>query len=124
VRVGIVATPRPHRSKSISSSPRVKWLAVSSRNRHDIEERLRINDSPVELSLELNAELECVSGAVDAYIEHQVSELARMKRYDNKLQNQVRDERHQKANETFLWVALVCKELRDVKKWDVLHAKL
>ena len=82
-----------------TSSSRVKWL-VSSRNRHDIEERLRIDDSPVELSLELNAE--SVSGAVDAYIDHKVSELARMKQYDSKLQHQVKDQLHQKANETFL----------------------
>ena len=100
-----------------TSSSRVKWL-VSSRNRHDIEERLRINDCPAELSLELNAK--SVSGAVDVYINHKVSELAEMKRYDAMLQNQVRDQLHQKANETFLWVALVCKKLRDVKKWDVL----
>ena len=44
-----------------------------------------------------------------------------MKGYDTKLQNQVRDQLHQKANETFLWVALVCKELEDVKRWDVLQ---
>ena len=51
----------------------MKWL-VSSRNRHDIEERLRIKDSPVKLSLELNAE--SVSRAVDTYIDYKVSELA------------------------------------------------
>ena len=88
-----------------TSSSRVKWL-VSSRNRHDIEERLRIDDSPVELSLELNAE--SVSGAVDAYIDHKVSELARMKQYDSVLQDQVKDQLHQKANETFLgWPSFV-----------------
>ena len=95
------------RNVSISSS-RAKWL-VSSRNRPEIETELRINDSRVELSLELNAE--SVSGAVDAYIDHKVSELARTKGYNNTLQDQVRDQLHQKANETFLWVALVCKEL-------------
>ena len=63
----------------------MKWL-VSSRNRHDIEERLRIKYSPVKLSLELNAE--SVSRAVDVYIDHKVSELAGMKGYDTKLQNQ------------------------------------
>ena len=91
-----------------TSSSRVKWL-VSSRNRHDIEEHLRINYSPVKVSLELNAE--SVSRAVDTYIDHRVSELAGMKGYDAELQNQLRDQLHQKANDTFLWVALVCKKL-------------
>ena len=54
------------------SSSQVKWL-VSSRNQPNIEERLTIKDSKVELSLELNAE--CVSEAVVAYIDHKVSEL-------------------------------------------------
>ena len=100
------------------SSSRVKWL-VSSRNRPDIEEKMRINDSTVKLSLELNAK--SVSAAVAVYIDNKVSELAKMKRYDIKLENQVRDQLHQKANKTFLWVALVCKRLQDVKKWDVLQ---
>ena len=103
-----------------SSLSRVKWL-VSSRNRRDIEERLKFNYSPVKLSLELNAE--SVSRAVDAYIDHKVSELARLKGYNSILRNQVRDLLHQKANETFLWVALVCKELEcpDIEEWDVLR---
>ena len=100
-----------------TSFSRVKWL-VSSRNRHDIEERLKINDGPVTLSLELNAE--SISKAVDAYIDHKVSELARMKEYDSKLENQVRDQLHQKANETFLWVALICMELGKIRKWKTL----
>lgn len=59
-----------------TSSSRAKWL-VSSRNRPDIEIDLRINDSRVDLSLELSTE--SVSRAVDAYIDHNVSELARTK---------------------------------------------
>ena len=42
-----------------------------------------------------------------------------MKGYDTELRDQVRDQLHQKANQTFLWVALVCKELEDVESWDV-----
>ena len=104
------------RNTSISSS-RVKWL-VSSRNRHDIEIRLRVVDSRVELSLESNAER--VSGVVHAYINHKISELARKKGYDPEFQSQVSKELHQKANKTFLWVALVCKELAEAEDWDVL----
>ena len=99
-----------------TSSSRVKWL-LSSRYRREIEEQLRINANRVNLSLELNAE--SVSAAVDAYIASQVSELAQTKKYDHKLQKHVEDQLHQKANGTFLWVALVCKELRGVEGWDV-----
>ena len=100
-----------------TSSSQVKWLC-SSRNRPDIDVGSRTNDSSIKLSLELNAK--SVSGAVDAYIDHKISELARMKGYDNKLRDQVREQLHQKANETFLWVALVCKELGNVRKWNAL----
>ena len=99
-----------------TSSSRVKWL-VSSRNRHDIEERLGIDDSLVKLSLELNAA--SVSGAVDAYIDHKVSELDRLKQY-KEVRVQITQELRQKADGTFLWVALVCKELESVESYDAL----
>src|SRR5205814_10397618 len=58
--------------------------------------------------------------AVAVYIDHKVSELAHTKGYDSKLQGQVTEQLHQKANDTFLWVALVCKELVNVRKWNAL----
>lgn len=82
---------------SMSSSP-VKWL-VYSRNRPDIEGRLRISDCTVKLGLELNAK--SVSAAVAIYIDRKVAEPAKVKQYDITLQNQVRDQLHQKGNETF-----------------------
>ena len=42
-----------------------------------------------------------------------------MKGYEPEFWDQVRVQLRQKANETFLWVALVCKELEDVESWDV-----
>ena len=66
--------------------------------------------SQAKLSLELNAN--SISEAVDAYIDHKVSELTQLKQNDGVLQRQVRDQLYQKANGTFLRVALVCKELR------------
>jgi NACHT domain len=100
-----------------TSSCRVKWL-VSSRNRRDIKEQLGTNESTVQCSLELNAE--SLSQAVGVYIDHKVSELEQRKRYDPNLRDRVRNELHQKANHTFLWVALVCKELRKVNNWNAL----
>ena len=66
--------------QTLSVSSRVKWI-VSSRNWPDIEERL-VNTGQ-NLSLELNEE--SVSTAVSIFIRHKVSELARRKKYNNKI---------------------------------------
>jgi NACHT domain len=100
-----------------STSRHIKWI-VSSRNRHDIEWRLRLDDTRMRLSLELNARH--VSSAVDIYIDYKVLQLASLK-HNRTLQGQVRDRIRLKANGTFLWVALVFKELQDVQSWDVLQ---
>ena len=92
-----------------ASSSRVKWL-VSSRHRVDIEEHLRPEKGRMKLNLELNAH-DHVSRAVNAYIDHKVSELSQLKQYDSKLRDDVRSYIHSNADGTFLWVALVCKEL-------------
>jgi len=97
-------------------SSQVKWL-VSSRNQRNIEERLTIRDSNVELSLELNAE--SVSGAVAAYIRHKVSKLDERKHYEE-LRTKITEVLQQKADGTFLWAALVCNELESVATRHVL----
>src|SRR5467141_1343937 len=81
----------------------IKWI-VYSRNRYDIEQCLRIDDSHTRLSLELNADH--ISHAVNVYVDHKVSQLVSL-RNDKALQEQVRDQMHQKSDGTFLWVALV-----------------
>jgi hypothetical protein len=95
------------------SSSRVKWL-VSSRHRLDIEQRLRLEKGQIELDLEENVQNQ-VSHAVNTYIDHKVSELAQLKQYDSKLQADVRSYLHTNSDGTFLWVALVCKQLADPK---------
>jgi hypothetical protein len=95
------------------SSSRVKWL-VSSRHRLDIEQRLRLEKGQIELDLEENVQ-DQVSHAVNTYIDHKVSELARLKQYDSKLQADVQSYLHTNSDGTFLWVALVCKQLADPK---------
>lgn len=62
-------------SHNSSASPCVKWL-VSSRNRLDIDQQLKLRDSRMEISLELTQKVVQVSSAVDAYIDARVSELA------------------------------------------------
>jgi hypothetical protein len=102
--------------RSASISPRVKWI-VSSRNHPDIEARLKLNDAQMRLSLEFNSEH--VSRAVEMFIDDKVSQLPLIIG-DSTLRETVRGQIHAKANGTFLWAALVLKELEPVESWDIL----
>lgn len=99
-----------------SSSPLVKW-AISSRNDPFIERRLAAHLSLRRLSLERNAEN--VSKAVDHYIENRVSELF-SGREDPKLQGEIRAAMREQAQGTFLWVAIVVRELAKFNEWDMV----
>jgi hypothetical protein len=103
-----------------SVSSRVKWI-VSSRNWPDIEERLETAGRKVKLRLELNEK--SVFAAVNIYIRHRVGELARLKRYNLRTQKTVGRYLSLNANGTFLWVALVCQELKKISG-PVTGAKL
>ncbi|KAM6504803.1 hypothetical protein FSOLCH5_015293 [Fusarium solani] len=101
----------------ISSSSRAKVI-VSSRNWPSIEKALNAATQKLRLCLELNHE--SISSAVSRYIDHKVDELTQLNNYDGKIQDAVRHHLASNANDTFLWVALVCEELRKVETWDVL----
>ncbi|KAF1959412.1 WD40 repeat-like protein [Byssothecium circinans] len=103
--------------KQSSASSHVKWI-VSSRNWPNIEERLERAGHKVRLSLELNAE--SVSKAVSIFIKQKVSQLARQKKYNERTRDAVRAHLASNANDTFLWVALVCQDLEVTSKWSVL----
>lgn len=92
-----------------ASSPasRVKWI-VSSRNRPDIKRVLDPGNTGVALSLEVNARL--VNDAIDAFIVRKMATLTTI-RHDQALETRVREGMRRKADGTFLWVALVFKEL-------------
>lgn len=98
-------------------SPRVKWI-VSSRNWPGIEERLERTGHKVRLSLELNAE--CISAAVSKYIRYKVLALEVDKKYDSKTRDAVLAHLFANANDTFLWVSLVCQNLQKTPRWNVL----
>jgi hypothetical protein len=104
-------------STTIATSPKVKWL-ISSRNRSDIESQLRGGEGRVRLDLELNAQ--CISDAVDSYIDFKLTELNRAKQYGEETRVQIAEELRKRADGTFLWVALVCKELESVESYDAL----
>ncbi|KAK4458981.1 HET-R [Cladorrhinum samala] len=106
----------------VHNSPRhVKWL-LSSRNEVHIEEKLKPDVGRTRLSLEVKANAVQVAHAIDAYIDQKLSGLTSLQD-DALLKNQVRDILHQKANGTFLWVALVIQELSqdDVESWHALQ---
>ncbi|KAF2427768.1 NACHT-domain-containing protein, partial [Tothia fuscella] len=98
-------------------SSRIKWI-VSSRNWPEIEERLDRAERKVKLCLELNAE--SVSSAVGVYIQHKTEQLTVIKRYDQKTRLAVLQHLVLNANNTFLWVALVCQNLESIQRWETL----
>jgi hypothetical protein len=101
-----------------SVSSRVKWL-LSSRNEAHIEQKLRSINDESRLSLELKQNAQQVSHAVNLYIDNKLSNLETLE--DDGLRDQVRDILRQKANGTFLWVALVVQELERPESWDPLQ---
>ncbi|WPJ66488.1 hypothetical protein SMAC4_14051 [Sordaria macrospora] len=101
-----------------SSGSQVKWI-VSSRNWPQIEERLEKAADKVKVSLELNAE--SVAAAVNAFILHKVDDLAGLKKYDTRIKKTVQDYLCSNAQDTFLWVSLVCQALEKVHKGFTLR---
>lgn len=90
---------------------------MSSRNWPDIEKELERAEHKIQLSLKLNAE--SVAAAVDVFIRQKVCRLAQEKRYTPEVQDAVLQHLTSNANDTFLWVALVCQDLKATPKWDV-----
>ncbi|CZS79707.1 unnamed protein product [Fusarium graminearum] len=99
-----------------SPIPRIKWI-VSSRNRVEIEEALEQSSSRLALSLELNEE--SVSQAVRVFINHRTRDLARKKKLKKEVLQRVHRHLTQHANDTFLWVGLVCQRLGRCKAWEI-----
>ncbi|KAL7932924.1 hypothetical protein V8C35DRAFT_322755 [Trichoderma chlorosporum] len=90
--------------RRISTSSSAKW-AVSSRNWPEIEKELV---EGMNLSLEVNATL--VAASVNAYILHKASQISLLKQNDE-LKEEVCRQMREKANGTFLWVAIVFERL-------------
>jgi archaellum biogenesis ATPase FlaH len=101
-----------------STSSRVKWI-VSSRNWPDIETQLERAGHKVRLSLELNAK--SVAAAVAVFIRKKVDQLSQEKQYKAEVRDAVLQYFTSNANDTFLWVALVCQDLKRTPKWNVLN---
>lgn len=100
-----------------SANSHIKWI-VSSRNWPSIDERLGAATQKVSLCLELNKDT--ISAAVGTYIRHKVTRLADQKKYDSKMRAAVQCHLLSNANDTFLWVALVCEELKGTSRRHTL----
>lgn len=94
-------------------------ILVSSRNWPDIEQGLSSFPEKLSVRLELNAD--AISAAVGSFIDQKVKNLARQKGFDQAIQTSIAEYMHLNANDTFLWVALVCHDLSDnmVRKWQI-----
>ncbi|KAJ5456080.1 uncharacterized protein N7458_004344 [Penicillium daleae] len=99
-----------------SAYPHIKWI-VSSRNWPTIEETLDTLSQKTKLCLELNET--SVAKAVAIFINYKVQKLAEKKKYNNENRDAVFQHLSSNAHGTFLWVALVCKELTHVSKRHV-----
>ncbi|RYO87579.1 hypothetical protein DL766_008356 [Monosporascus sp. MC13-8B] len=98
---------------------KAKWL-VSGRPTQMLEETFRPDGQLQKLSLELNHEH--VSQAVSLFIKRKVEALAKRKQYNKGLQRTVEEKLVEKAESTFLWVALACQRLADpkIRSWQTL----
>ncbi|KAK5989375.1 Vegetative incompatibility protein HET-E-1 [Cladobotryum mycophilum] len=104
-------------AQNSSHSSRVKWI-VSSRNWQKIEQQLDLAKQKGKLCLELNES--SISTAVSRYIDHRVSRLTLMKTLRENDAATIRHHLCTNANDTFLWVALVCHVLGETESSKIL----
>ncbi|KAL9083489.1 MAG: hypothetical protein Q9165_008516, partial [Trypethelium subeluteriae] len=98
-------------ARSSTLSSRIKWI-VSSRNWPEIENELKKAPDLRRLSLELNTD--SIARAVKKYCELKVLRLAKDKGYNEETQNHVLNHFSINSDNTFLWVALACKNLEEL----------
>ncbi|KAK1855471.1 vegetative incompatibility protein HET-E-1 [Colletotrichum chrysophilum] len=84
---------------------------VSSRSCLHIKDSLATACDKITISLENNEP--AVSGAVRSFIDRKVSELAASKGYDDTKHAEIFTYLNANANNTFLWVSLVCQQLKN-----------
>jgi hypothetical protein len=97
---------------------KIKWL-LTSRPLDSAGRELLAGSDQVLVSLELNSKH--VSEAVKTYIAFKVDELDRRCSYGEILRRKVETELTEKAEDTYLWVSLVCKRLESVHRDEALN---
>jgi hypothetical protein len=96
---------------------KIKWL-LTSRPLDSAERELLAGSDQVLVSLELNSKH--VSESVKTYIAFKAAELDRRKTYGPTLRRKIQTELTEKAEDTYLWVSLVCKRLESVHRDEAL----
>ncbi|KFY93613.1 hypothetical protein V498_04319 [Pseudogymnoascus sp. VKM F-4517 (FW-2822)] len=92
---------------------KIKWL-LTSRPLDSAERELLAGSDQVRVSLELNQKH--LSEVVKTYITSKAIELDRRNHYGPTLRQKVEAELASKAEDTFLWVSLVCRRLESIPK--------
>lgn len=102
----------------VASKPgsKAKWL-VSSRFSLMLDRALRPTECQQKLDLELNDDH--ISHAVAQFIKLKVEGLAKKCKYNDALQRKVQTKLEERAESTFLWVALICPCLERVRRLQV-----
>ncbi|KAL2142978.1 hypothetical protein VTI28DRAFT_500 [Corynascus sepedonium] len=102
-------------STSLAFSPKVKWL-LSSRPEVDLLAELRNQGTDISKTPKALVELDTqrLAGPVDAYINHKLGALKPENGYSDRVLTDVAREVRQRAENTFLWVALAFKVLETV----------
>lgn len=100
--------------ESTSLAPHIKWV-LSSRNSPDIEAKL-VN-CPTAVVIDLESNDRHVTDSVDAYVRARIQQLNLIQ--DNEeLHTKLHRAIIEKSNGTFLWAALVFKELEELRTYD------
>lgn len=89
-----------------NSAAKIKWL-LSSRPEVDLPGMLPEQEPEMLKQVDVQSHPE----PVDAYITHKISELKRRLHYDDQILKEVENEIRSRAQNTFLWAALVFKDL-------------
>ena len=97
--------------------PKIKWL-LTSRPLDSAERELLAGPDQVLVSLDLNSKH--VYKAVKTYIAAKMDELDRRRNYGETLRRKIETELIEKAEDTYLWVSLVCKRLENVHRDQAL----
>ncbi len=101
----------------LSRPSQVKWL-LTSRPLDSTERELLAESDQVQVDLELNTKH--IAQGVKNYISYKVVELDRRCYYGSALRQDIEQVLRRKAEDTFLWVSLVCKKLENVDRDHVM----
>lgn len=107
-------------TESLKLSKKIRWL-VSSDSSARLESALSKNGY---LNVNLNQDLLLPGNAIYDFITAKVADLARTKKYDRRLEEEVTEELYRASRGNYLWVNIVCEALRYEDMWyttDLLH---